>query len=182
VASDGSIKLGDFNLSRKKDISYADYIEGDSVFLAPEILATNKFKHLSEKCDIFSLGLSFLQILCKIELPQNGFLWHEIRSDRFTIQKEFLRNSNLKEIPINLIYLIQDMIVFDSKNRRDLNFLIDNYPELRFRYERLLRNEYSKSYSNFIHNEIMTSEFDDDNFNATRCNSHKFSFNNSSSL
>lgn len=180
VASDGSVKLGDFNLSRKKENYYADYFEGDSVYLAPEILEVNKFKQLSEKCDIFSLGLSFLEVLCKIELPQNGFLWHEIRSIGFKIPKEFLRNSNLNEIPDRLIDLIQDMIAFESINRKDLNYLIDNYPELRFRFEKLSRNEYARSYSSFFKSETLISELDD-NIISKRSDSCKLSFNYGSS-
>jgi serine/threonine protein kinase len=147
--------------------------------LAPEILEVNKFKQLSEKCDIFSLGLSFLEILFKIELPQNGLLWHEIRSVGFKIPSEFLRNSNLKQMPNNLINLIQDMIIYESHERKDLNYLIENYPELRSRYERLSRNIYALSYSNFIKLEILSSEYDDHSI-SKRSNSYKFSFNNSS--
>lgn len=71
------------------------------------------------------------------------------------------------------------MIVFESRNRKDLNFLIDTYPELLFRYERLLRNDYSKTYLNFIKSEILVSEIDD-HFIAKRSNSYKLSFNNAS--
>lgn len=50
-------------------------MEGDSKYLAPEVLS-GKF---SMKADIFSLGITLLELACDLDLPANGKLWHELR-------------------------------------------------------------------------------------------------------
>ena len=168
---DGTVKLGDFNLSRKKNKSDEDYFEGDSVYLAPEILEAKKFNQLNEKCDIFSLGLSIVEILFKIELPPNGLLWHQIRDDNFIIPNEFYFNSNIKEIPEEMLRLIYDMISFNSNNRKELNYFFENYPELKKRYGNLKNNNYKRSYENFI--KYLDSEEEKDlQFSIKRSNSY----------
>lgn len=175
VGDDGTIKLGDFNLSRKKNCQEEDYFEGDSIYLAPEILEISKLKQLNEKCDIFSLGLSMLEILCKIKLPQNGFLWNSIRTNYFLIPEEFFKNSNLNQVSANMINMLQEMIAFDPFKRKELDYLIQNYPELKTRYEKLSLNEYTKTYTNYIIREDIEHELEDKMI-AKRSNSYKFSF------
>lgn len=74
VTSDGKIKLGDFgqaielqNLSRIKD----DDVEGDSVYMAPELLKNNIpiTEKITKKADIFSLGTSLLELASGMNLP-----------------------------------------------------------------------------------------------------------------
>lgn len=74
VTSEGKIKLGDFgqaleiqNLTTLKD----DDVEGDSVYLAPELLKNNLpiTKKISKKADIFSLGASLLELASDMNLP-----------------------------------------------------------------------------------------------------------------
>lgn len=74
VMSDGSIKLGDFgmaielsNLSKIKD----DDVEGDSVYMAPELLKSNikVTERITKKADIFSLGASLLELASGMNLP-----------------------------------------------------------------------------------------------------------------
>jgi serine/threonine protein kinase len=56
---------------------------GDSVYMAPELLMTQKAlnERVSFKSDVFSLGASMLQIASGMTLPQNGPLWHKLRTD-----------------------------------------------------------------------------------------------------
>lgn len=190
VNKEGIVKLGDFNLSKKKNFTQVlqdDYFEGDAVYLAPEMLEAKTFFQLSEKCDVFSLGLTILEILGKIELPQNGLLWQKIRSKDFIISKEFFQNSNLKEIPSSFFRLIQDMITVDLASRRDLQYILENYTELRIRFESLKKNEYNKSYLNFIKSGLVKDENNSNNNNEEEADfpikrtdsslSHKISFN-----
>jgi mitosis inhibitor protein kinase SWE1 len=74
VMSDGSIKLGDFgqaielcNLVKIRD----DDVEGDSVYMAPELLKNNirAFERITKKADIFSLGASLLELASGMNLP-----------------------------------------------------------------------------------------------------------------
>ncbi|KAL5266744.1 hypothetical protein ACHWQZ_G003950 [Mnemiopsis leidyi] len=70
-------KLGDFGLSvTVNDLNKTDIIEGDSKYLAPELLD----KRCDEKADIFSLGISMLEIMSDVELPNNGPVWHSLRN------------------------------------------------------------------------------------------------------
>ena len=50
-------------------------VEGDSKYLAPEVLSGS----FSKKADIFSLGITLLELACDLDLPANGTLWHELR-------------------------------------------------------------------------------------------------------
>ena len=68
------VMLGDFDkVTRLGVFSIGD--EGDARYMAKEIL--------EEKCsaasDLFSLGISFYQLACDVELPENGELWHVLR-------------------------------------------------------------------------------------------------------
>lgn len=59
--------------------------EGDCRYIAPETLE-HKF---TKAADIFSLGITILELASKLELPKNGYLWHALRSG--TVPEHFLR-------------------------------------------------------------------------------------------
>ncbi len=171
VGEKGLLKLGDFNLTRKKNKFNDDYFEGDSTYMAPEIMEATRIKDLNDNCDIFSLGLSILEILFKIELPQNGVLWRQIRSQNFIIQNEFLNNSNLKEIPNEFFNLIYGMIHFDSKKRFNIEQIFQKFPELSLRLEKQFKNEYYFSYEEFL---VKLDSVHDFSFRATSLNDDDF--------
>ena len=78
VAKDRTVKLGDFGRAIHTstiDELIEDDIEGDSIYMAPELLQ----KRLSQKADIFSLGATLLEIASSLNLPQNGPLWTKLR-------------------------------------------------------------------------------------------------------
>eukprot|EP00347_Sterkiella_histriomuscorum_P013002 403366388 len=84
VMSNGNIKLGDFgqavelcNLAKIRD----DDVEGDSVYMAPELLKSNikVTDRITKKADIFSLGASLLELASGMNLPQNGMMWQKLR-------------------------------------------------------------------------------------------------------
>lgn len=50
-------------------------MEGDSRYIAPELLQGI----FSKAADIFSLGITILELACNLELPSNGVLWHQLR-------------------------------------------------------------------------------------------------------
>lgn len=54
-------------------------MEGDSRYIAPELLKGQ----FSKAADIFSLGITILELACMLELPKNGYLWHELRNGVF---------------------------------------------------------------------------------------------------
>jgi len=49
--------------------------------MAPELLKTDIpiSKRITQKCDIFSLGASLLELASSMNLPNNGPLWQRLR-------------------------------------------------------------------------------------------------------
>ena len=148
VDDEGFIILNDFGLSHKEEeLSYLDdIIEGDSKYISKEFfecLDSIALKKINNKTDIFSLGLTFLEIIAKIELPSNGQLWKDLRNSGNDIlsNKTFI-NSNISDIEDFLI-LIKKMIK-PVNERPSLIDLINETSELNKRYESLKRNAYKK--------------------------------------
>uniref|UniRef100_A0A131YQ44 non-specific serine/threonine protein kinase n=1 Tax=Rhipicephalus appendiculatus TaxID=34631 RepID=A0A131YQ44_RHIAP len=77
ISRDGYYKLGDFGLvlDLKQDDS-SDPLEGDPCYLAPELMEGN----FTKAADIFSLGITALELACDLELPSRGGNWHALRS------------------------------------------------------------------------------------------------------
>jgi serine/threonine protein kinase len=49
--------------------------------MAPELLKADLplSQRITQKCDIFSLGASLLEVASSMNLPNNGPLWHKLR-------------------------------------------------------------------------------------------------------
>jgi tRNA A-37 threonylcarbamoyl transferase component Bud32 len=76
----GHLYLGDFGLMRAARDHDAE--DGDSSYFAPEVLEQ---KGTTPASDIFSLGISFLELAGHVNLPQSGtLLWHELRCGEFS--------------------------------------------------------------------------------------------------
>ncbi|XP_072340166.1 membrane-associated tyrosine- and threonine-specific cdc2-inhibitory kinase isoform X2 [Scyliorhinus torazame] len=76
VAGGRVCKLGDFGLMlelEEGDLSEAQ--EGDPKYMAPELLKGI----YSKAADIFSLGMTILDISCNLELPRSGDGWQKLR-------------------------------------------------------------------------------------------------------
>ena len=100
-------------------------------------------KKINNKTDIFSLGLTFLEIIAKIELPSNGQLWKDLRNPGSDIlSNKIFSNSNIDDIEGFLI-LIKKMIK-PVNERPSLMELIRETAELNKRYELLERKNYKK--------------------------------------
>ena len=146
IQENGQLLLSDFCLTikEKEIINYpSEELEGDSMFISPELFYRDK-DVINTKTDIFSLGLSILQILTNVELPKNGLTWQLIRT--VGIPQEFL-----DQIPYldgdNQIFknLIISMTNYNSENRPNLENLLndkENYQNLYERYQLLLSNNY----------------------------------------
>lgn len=50
-------------------------VAGDSKYMAKEVLQ----HHYSKAADIFSLGVTILELACDLDLPSGGSLWHQLR-------------------------------------------------------------------------------------------------------
>jgi serine/threonine protein kinase len=70
-------KLGDFGLVTTRATSPKLVQEGDSRYMAFELLQ-GTFTDLT-KCDIFSLGITLYEIISRLPLPSSGEDWHRLR-------------------------------------------------------------------------------------------------------
>ncbi len=158
VAEGGNVKLGNFQLSRKRSFfkEQPQFTEGDARYLAKETLTENFYKSsLNNRADIFSLGMSFIEILFGLELPNSGALWDKIRGvkgekqeNSFTLDQKVLSHSNLRDsLDSVFVKLIYDMIKVDPKERLDVEGLFEKYPQLKKRNEKLLSNKYKRIFS-----------------------------------
>ena len=98
VDANGYLKLSDFSLALKKsELPFLDdIIEGDARYISKELFHFDKNSKINEKSDVFSLGLTLLELIAKIELPYNGELWHKLRDENFKITDNFFEKCNIK--------------------------------------------------------------------------------------
>lgn len=82
--SDVVFKIGDFGQARRlEELADADGVEGDCIYMAPELLDTSASRNkLTAAVDIFSLGLCLLELATSVELPTAGPVWHDLREGR----------------------------------------------------------------------------------------------------
>ena len=152
VNENNQLLLNDFCLSLKEDNVNnfeTDILEGDSIYISPELFYKD-LGIITHKIDIFSLGLSILELLTDIELPKNGPIWQDMRNHE--IPKEFLDKIPLinddYENRYKLIELIAEMTQINSLLRPELDTLLNNenkYPELYNRYKMLKNKEYNSN-------------------------------------
>ena len=146
IKESGQLLLSDFCLTIKendiKNYNSEDF-EGDSMFISPELFYKDK-ETITKKTDIYSLGLSILQILSNIDLPNNGPTWQIIRAKG--IPEDFLA-----KIPLfdgqNEIFkkLIISMTNNKANDRPDLDTILndkENYPALYEKYQQVLIGKY----------------------------------------
>ena len=83
IGRDGLCKLGDFglvlDLSKENEEAFNSQgtIGGDSKYMASEILEGRYTK----ACDVFSLGVTILELATDLDLPNGGPLWHSLREE-----------------------------------------------------------------------------------------------------
>jgi len=75
IGMDGICKLGDFGLMLDLAAAEMNGMEGDPKYLAPEVLQGR----FTKACDVFSLGVTILELACDLDLPRGGDLWHSLR-------------------------------------------------------------------------------------------------------
>lgn len=82
ISRQGFCKLGDFGLvadiQNESSVGTwaADLVEGDPRYLAPELMAG----HFSPAADIFSLGVSLLEVSSDLDVPSGDSGWHQLRA------------------------------------------------------------------------------------------------------
>jgi len=146
IKEDGQLLLSDFCLTiKEKDIiNYtSDDFEGDSIFISPELFYKDR-DLITKKTDIFSLGLSILQILTNIDLPKNGLTWQLIRT--VGIPSQFLEKiPSLDGDDEILKKLIINMTSYKTSDRIDLEDILKDkksYPLFWEKYQDVLKGKY----------------------------------------
>ncbi|XP_040578871.1 membrane-associated tyrosine- and threonine-specific cdc2-inhibitory kinase [Lepeophtheirus salmonis] len=129
IGRDGICKLGDFGIviDLAKNDSSNHAVEGDPKYLATEVLARN----YSKAADIFSLGVTMLEVACDLDLPKQGALWHKLRNDGPDPSVTVRISSELKRI-------IQLMMIKDPNRRPTVESLL-NLPSVKSALKRRRR-------------------------------------------
>lgn len=118
LTEDCRCKLADFGLifdANSHNRSRA--IEGDSRYIAPELLEGN----YCLANDIFSLGITLLELASNVELPANGKLWQSLRTG--IIPQEIL--NEMKSLSPELLSIIKSMLEPDPQKRPTVNSLLN---------------------------------------------------------
>lgn len=142
ISCDGTFKLGDFGLlvdlvalkagNIKRVLNLSD---GDGKYLAGEVL--NRIYTLS--CDIFSLGITMLELATDLVLPSNGPLWHQLR--REPLPDEYYQDT----VPVEIRQLIPSMMLLDYQKRPSVEDLLQ-----RDGVKQVLKDRLTKPRTNYL--------------------------------
>ncbi|KAG1692274.1 Membrane-associated tyrosine- and threonine-specific cdc2-inhibitory kinase [Nymphon striatum] len=100
ISMDGICKLGDFGLVYDMNTgNLSEAQEGDPKYLAPELMRGC----FTKAADVFSLGITILELATDLEIPKEGALWQKLRSGYIPFDSNRALSSDLK-------YLIQQML------------------------------------------------------------------------
>jgi hypothetical protein len=133
-------KLADLGLARITTNLVDDITEGDSRYLAPEMLQIMSDYYIPDltKSDIFSVAASFLELIWGRPLPGNGQEWHRIRNGDIEFPDGY--SEELKDvIKLMLANRAEDRpsaeellsTVFISEDQREIRRLRQELDELR---------------------------------------------------
>nr|XP_027200809.1 membrane-associated tyrosine- and threonine-specific cdc2-inhibitory kinase-like [Dermatophagoides pteronyssinus] len=94
ISMDGICKLGDFGLIFDMNNELKEAMEGDPKYLAGEIMQGI----FTKSADIFSLGMTILEITSDLDLPSRGDAWHWLRNGNIPDYLFKHRSDDLKQI------------------------------------------------------------------------------------
>ncbi|KAH3679282.1 hypothetical protein WICMUC_001106 [Wickerhamomyces mucosus] len=77
ITFDGSLKIGDFGMATKYPVGDDIEREGDKNYIAKEIITYGQY---GKPADIYSLGLTIVEICTNSDLPGSGDQWQRLRS------------------------------------------------------------------------------------------------------
>jgi serine/threonine protein kinase len=90
--------------------------EGDPKYLAPEILKSSN--NITCAADIFSLGMSILELATDLDLPRGGDTWHQLRNGQIPTHL-------VSSLSTDLVEIIMKMIEPDHLKRANADQLLD---------------------------------------------------------
>jgi len=162
--ADDTIKLGDFGISKKVSLSQDNQIFiGTPIYVSPEII--NK-KDFSFKTDIWSLGVTFLQLI-SLRIPFLGFekgniyeniLNKNINPNILNKDKSGFNENIVKNFSKELLDLIDEMISVNPDDRPNIKDIlhrdiIKNRMEAYLKENNFNKDEVNNNIEN-INNEI----------------------------
>ncbi|KAH3684646.1 hypothetical protein WICPIJ_004402 [Wickerhamomyces pijperi] len=77
ITFEGYLKIGDFGMATKYPITDGFEREGDRDYISKEVIQEQKY---SKAADIFSFGISMIEVASNIILPSHGDSWQRFRS------------------------------------------------------------------------------------------------------
>lgn len=115
ISFSGVYKLGDFGLMVELDCAEGkeDAQEGDPRYMAPELLDGV----FTKAADVFSLGMTLLEVACNMELPKGGESWQQLR--RGHLPTEFT-----SELPPDFLKVLGGMLEPDYRCRATVDWLL----------------------------------------------------------
>jgi serine/threonine protein kinase len=114
--------------------------EGDPKYLAPEVLHSNY--NITCAADVFSLGMTILELATDLDLPRGGEAWHQLRNGQ--IPSHLV--SSLSE---DLVDIIMRMIEPDHLKRARVDDLL-NMPRIRSLINRNKRKILYRQMANYF--------------------------------
>lgn len=120
VSTSGKYKLGDLGFSRLMNKLSHDVPEGDSRYLAKELLNTDEALPDLRKADIFSLGILAYELVEKQRVPAKGPKWHDLREGRIEFSNTDMLTPKIKE-------MILKMLSPNPEDRPTTGYLLENY-------------------------------------------------------
>ncbi|XP_073416632.1 membrane-associated tyrosine- and threonine-specific cdc2-inhibitory kinase isoform X2 [Dendrobates tinctorius] len=115
ISYSGVYKLGDFGLMVELDGAEgsAEAQEGDPRYMAPELLDGV----FTKAADVFSLGMTLLEVACNMELPKGGDGWQQLRQGH--LPTEFT-----SELPPDFLKVLCGMLDPDYRCRATVDWLL----------------------------------------------------------
>ncbi|KAG8541620.1 hypothetical protein GDO81_028605 [Engystomops pustulosus] len=115
ISYTGVYKLGDFGLVVELDGAEgsAEAQEGDPRYMAPELLDGV----FTKAADVFSLGMTLLEVACNMELPKGGEGWQQLRQGH--LPTEFT-----SELPPDFLKVLSGMLEPDYRCRANVDWLL----------------------------------------------------------
>jgi len=116
LGQDELYKLTDFGLMLNLQDDTEAVKEGDAKYLAPELIMGN-INQFTPKADIFSLGMTILELAGNFDLPSGGDAWTSLRKDSFPIEQT-------KHLSDELFELLTSMLSSDLRKRPSANEIL----------------------------------------------------------
>jgi membrane-associated tyrosine/threonine-specific cdc2-inhibitory kinase len=92
---------------------------GEGRYLAPELLSGDLF---SKAADVFSLGITVLEVAVDLDVPFTGALFEALRSvDRQRLPDKLMERAGLSD---DLVQIIRDMLRPDPRKRPTVDDLL----------------------------------------------------------